>query len=94
MGVLEILRAGGYSKIKLVALEAVPPGRGETLKKRPDRDARARHGTKDFAAAMDHGRHSPRSRFTSAERRWRCRIWRATKRTTPWAPPRSRSGWN
>jgi biopolymer transport protein ExbD len=24
MGVLEILRAGGYSKIKLVALEAVP----------------------------------------------------------------------
>ena len=33
MGVLEILRAGGYAKIKLVALEGVPDGRAANASK-------------------------------------------------------------
>ena len=102
MDVLEILRAGGYSKIKLVALEGVPEPRRrlrhrqtcEALSGGPiemsDLDTR----TKTFPAAVDSRRRWPRSRCISAARRWRSRICAATMSTNPSARRRSRSAWN
>ena len=60
MDVLEILRSGGYTKIKLVALEGVPPPSAprqpcpnpDALQRRLLSDVR-RHRTKSFAAAVD-----------------------------------------
>ena len=55
MDVLEILRAGGYSKIKLVALEGVPDAaRSRTAATEPERQSHERpRRTKALAAALD-----------------------------------------
>ena len=75
MDVLEMLRAGGYSKIKLVALEGVPEyasaaGRAPTANpERADRrDVRPRHRTKTFPAAVDF-RSGGRARASCRRRR-------------------------
>ena len=51
MDVLEILRAGGYSKIKLVALEGVPDGAASQLRRRQSLDRSRR--AKAIPAALD-----------------------------------------
>ena len=78
MDVLEILRAGGYTKIKLVALEGVPERRGAGAGNHPEtlsgsmialEPTKKNHrGGSGFLPA------SLRSRFMSAARRWRSRI--------------------
>ena len=57
MSVLEILRAGGYAKIKLVALEARSGRRAKPEEKRPTGMTELDTRTKDFAAVVGHGRH-------------------------------------
>ena len=51
MDVLEILRAGGYSKIKLVALEGVPDASGVARRRRQSLDRPRR--AKAIPAALD-----------------------------------------
>ncbi len=59
MDVLEILRAGGYSKLKLVALEGVPDAAAQRRRQSLDRPRRA----KAIPAALDFCRGDRRLRF-------------------------------
>ncbi len=105
MDVLEILRAGGYAKIKLVALEGVSNPQHRRRKTRSlglrilrqealdlNRDARPRHRTKIFPAAVDVRRSRRGRAASSAARRWRWRICRQSDPDDTSAHQRSRSG--
>ena len=98
MDVLEILRAGGYSKIKLVALEGVPgaaPRRAADNPQSPEAGTTSRCPTskpnKDRRGGCGFSPQRPRLRCISAAARWRSRICEAEMPTTRSAPMRSRS---